>query len=96
MAVTEQTFYWCKKTYAGMGVAEVRRLRFLEDENRKLKPGVTELSLQKKMLSDVLSKKSEARGSVRSGGCRERRGDTRACRGKSRVREPADIGRIWN
>ena len=40
-----------------MGVAELRRLRQLEDENRKLKNLVADLSLDKAMLQDVLSKK---------------------------------------
>jgi putative transposase len=57
MAITEQTFYRWKKKYAGVGVAEVRRLRLLEEENRKLKQLVADLSLDKKMLQDVLSKK---------------------------------------
>jgi putative transposase len=40
-----------------MGSAELRRLRLLEDENKKLKQLVADLSLDKKMLQDVLSKK---------------------------------------
>ena len=50
-------FYWWKKKYAGLGVAEVRRLKQLEEENRKLKQLVADLSLDKRMLQDVLSKK---------------------------------------
>ena len=57
MEISEQTFYRWKKVYAGMGVAEVRRLRILEEENRKLKQLVADLSLDKQMLQDVLSKK---------------------------------------
>ncbi len=37
MGIAEQTFHRCKKKYAGTGVAEVRKLRILEEENRKLK-----------------------------------------------------------
>ncbi len=37
MGISEQTFYRWKKLYAGMGVAELRRLKQLEEENRKLK-----------------------------------------------------------
>ena len=37
MGVTEQSFYRWKRKYAGMGVAELRRLKLLEDENRRLK-----------------------------------------------------------
>jgi putative transposase len=40
-----------------MGVAELRRLRQLEDENRRLKRLVADLTLDKQMLQDVLSKK---------------------------------------
>lgn len=57
MGITEQTFYRWKKKYAGLGVAEVRRLRQMEDENKKLKQLVADLSLDKKMLQDVLSGK---------------------------------------
>jgi putative transposase len=57
MGISEQTFYRWKKKYQGMGVAEVRRLRVLEEENRKLKQLVADLSLDKQMLQDVLRKK---------------------------------------
>jgi putative transposase len=57
MGIAEQTFYRWKKKYAGMGVAEVRKLRILEEENRKLKQLVADLSLDKQMLQDVLRKK---------------------------------------
>jgi putative transposase len=57
MGISEQTFYRWKKKFAGLGVAEVRRLKQLEDENRKLKQLVADLSLDKKMLQDVVSGK---------------------------------------
>ena len=57
MGISEQTFYRWKKKYVGMGVAEVRKLRILEEENRKLKQLVADLSLDKQMLQDVLRKK---------------------------------------
>jgi putative transposase len=57
MGVTQATFYRWKKKFAGMGVAELRRLRQFEDENKKLKRLVADLSLDKAMLQDVLSKK---------------------------------------
>ena len=44
MDVSEATFYRCKKKSKEIGVAELRRLRQLEDENRKLKPLVADLS----------------------------------------------------
>lgn len=54
MGIAEQTFYRWKKKYAGMGVAEVRKLRIFEEENHKLKQLVADLSLDKQMLQDVL------------------------------------------
>ena len=54
LGVSEQTFYRWKRKFAGLGVAEVRRLKQVEEENRKLKQLVAELSLDKKMLQDVL------------------------------------------
>lgn len=57
IGISEQTFYRWKKQYAGMGVAELRRLKQLEEENRKLKQLVADLSLDKVMLQDVLAKK---------------------------------------
>ena len=57
LGIGEQTFYRWKKRFAGLGVAELRRLRTLEEENSKLKQLVAHLSLDKKMLQDVLSKK---------------------------------------
>lgn len=57
MGITEQTFYRWKKKYGGLGVSELRQLKQLEEENRKLKQLVADLSLDKKMLQDVLSKK---------------------------------------
>jgi putative transposase len=57
LGISEQTFYRWKKQYAGMGVAELRRLRQLEDENRQLKQLVADLTLDKYMLQEVLRKK---------------------------------------
>ena len=55
--VSEATFYRWKKQYAGMGVAELRRLKQLEEENRRLRQLVADLSLDRKILQDVLAKK---------------------------------------
>jgi putative transposase len=57
MGITEVTFYRWKKKYAGLGVSELRRLKQLEDENRRLKRLVADLTLDKQMFQDVLSKK---------------------------------------
>ena len=57
MGISEQTFYRWKKKFQGMGVAEVRRLKVLEEENRKLRQPVADLGLDKQMLQDVLQNK---------------------------------------
>ena len=57
MGVSEQTFYRWKKKYAGVGVAEIRRLKQLEEENRKLKQLVADLSLDRQILQDALKGK---------------------------------------
>jgi len=57
MEISEVTFYRWKKKYAGMGVSELRRLKQLDDENRRLKRLVADLTLDKQMLQDALSKK---------------------------------------
>lgn len=57
MGIAEQTFYRWKNKYGGLGTAEVRKLKQLEDENRRLKRLVADLTLDKQMLQDVLSKK---------------------------------------
>jgi putative transposase len=57
IGVSEATFYNWKKKYGGLGVSEMRRLRQLEEENRKLKQLVADLSLDKVMLQDVIQKK---------------------------------------
>ena len=57
LGVSEATFYNWRRKFAGMGVAELRELRHLRQENTKLKRLVADLSLDKHMLQEVLSKK---------------------------------------
>lgn len=56
--ISEQTFYRWKSKYGGMEVAEARKLKQLEDENRRLKQLVAELTLDKQMLQHVIEKNS--------------------------------------
>lgn len=58
MGISDATFYAWKKKYGGLGPSELKRLRQLEEENRKLKQLVADLSLDKIMLQDVLSQNS--------------------------------------
>ena len=57
MGVSDATFYNWRKKYGGLGPSELRRLKQLEEENGKLKRLVADLSLDKAMLQDVLSRK---------------------------------------
>ena len=50
MGICEQTFYRWKKLYSGLGSGELRRLKQLEEENRRLKQMVADLSRDKHML----------------------------------------------
>ncbi len=54
LGVSENTFYRWKRTFAGLGIAELRRLRQLEDENRRLKQLVADLTLDRHMLQEVI------------------------------------------
>lgn len=54
--ITEQTFYRWKSKYGGMEVNEAKRLKRLEEENRRLKELVADLTLDNHILKDVLSK----------------------------------------
>lgn len=55
--VSQQAFYSWKRRYAGLGLSELRELRQLREENRKLKTLVADLTLDKHILQEVLSKK---------------------------------------
>lgn len=57
LGISEQTFCRLKKRFAGIGIAKLRWLRTFEEENRELKQLVADLSLDKKMLQNVLSQK---------------------------------------
>ena len=57
MGIAKATFYRWKKKFGGLGVAEIRRLKQLEEENRRLKNLVADLTLDKQILQDALSKK---------------------------------------
>jgi len=54
--ISEPTFYRWKKTYSGMGVPEVRRLRQLENENGRLKKLVAERDLEIDAMKELLRK----------------------------------------
>ena len=58
MGISQQAFYSWKRRYAGLGLNELRELRQLREENRKLKMLVADLTLDKHILQEVLSKKA--------------------------------------
>jgi putative transposase len=85
--ISEQTFYNWNSKYGGLEVSEARRLRALEDENRKLKKLLAETMLDNAMLKDLNAKNGDAR--CEAAGCDSSlccvRGEPAA--GESRKRE---------
>ena len=57
LGVSTQTFYRWKAKYGGMEVSQARRLREVEEENRRLKHIVAEQALDIRALKDVVSRK---------------------------------------
>jgi len=57
MGVSQATFFRWKKVYGGLMPSEVRKLRTLEEENRRLRKLVADLTLDKEMLTEVIKKK---------------------------------------
>ena len=55
--ITEQTYYRWRNKFGGMEVSDAKRLKGLEKENSELKKMVAELTLDNRMLKDVVSKK---------------------------------------
>jgi putative transposase len=55
--ISDATYYNWKAKYGGMTVSEAKRLKTLEDENRRLKRLVADLSLDKQALQAVIEKK---------------------------------------
>ena len=55
--ITEQTYYRWRSKYVGMEISEIRRLKTLEDENRKLKQLLAEKELDILGLRTVIEKK---------------------------------------
>jgi putative transposase len=57
MGVSPATFFRWKKVYGGLMPSEVRKYRHLEEENRRLRKLVADLTLDKEMLTEVVKKK---------------------------------------
>lgn len=57
LGIDKSTFYYWRKKYGGMETNQLKRLKELEEENRKLKQMYADVSLDITMLKDVLSKK---------------------------------------
>jgi putative transposase len=55
--VSEQTYHGWKAKYGGVGISEARRIKQLEEENRRLKKLVADLSLDNQALKDIVSRK---------------------------------------
>ena len=67
LQITEQTLYRWRKQFGDLGAPEVRELRPLRDENRKLKQLVADLSLDKTILQESLKKNGNPSAATRVG-----------------------------
>ena len=56
-SVSEATYYQWKAKYGGMRASDIKRLRALEEENRRLKQMYADLSLENRALKDVIAQK---------------------------------------
>ena len=59
LGISEQTYYRWKRKYGGLGVSELRELKAIREENRRLKTLVADLSLDKTILREALRKNGE-------------------------------------
>lgn len=62
LGISRLTLYKWKSKYSGMDVSQVRRLKELEEENRKLKQMYASLALDNQVLKEVVEKNFKARG----------------------------------
>lgn len=60
-SISDATYYQWKSKYGGMQASDIRKLRELEDENRRLKQMYADLSLENRALKDVIAKKLRSR-----------------------------------
>jgi len=57
LGIDKSTIYYWRKRYGGMETSQLKRLKEVEEENRKLKQMYADASLDNQMLKDILSKK---------------------------------------
>jgi len=57
VGISEATYYLWKRQYSGVGVSELRELRQLREENGRLKRLVADLSMDRQILQEIVSKK---------------------------------------
>ena len=62
LGISRMTLYKWKSKYSGMEASQVRHLKELEEENRKLKQMYASMALDNQILKEVIEKNSEARG----------------------------------
>ncbi len=55
--ISEATWYNWKSGYGGMEASDIKKIKALEDENRRLKQMFADLSLENRALKDVIEKK---------------------------------------
>ena len=89
--ISSATFYKWKAKYGGLEVSEAKRLRSLEDENRRLKKLLAETMLDNAMLKDIATKNGDARSQAGSRGPSLQRAWGEPAAGVSHDRGGADL-----
>lgn len=64
--ISDATYYNWKSKYGGMEASDVKRLKELESENQKLKQMYADLSLEHRILQDIVEKSCKASGAARA------------------------------
>ena len=59
LGISEQTYYRWKRKYGGLGVSELRELKVIREENRRLKMLVADLSLDKTILQEAIRRNGD-------------------------------------
>lgn len=67
LGISRQTLYTWRSKYSGMEISQVKKMKELEEENRRLKQMYADLSLDYRILKDVIEKNSRARGQEGTG-----------------------------
>lgn len=82
--ISDATYYNCKARYGGVEVSDIKRMKELEEENRRLKQMFADLSLEHTILKDIVEKSCKAGCATRTGRLRQSTARCQLANGLSR------------